>query len=353
MIKKKRKKKLRIGTSSAFQINQKLLEDFYIKVYSYRSNRLENFWKWIYRTEFLLKKNPVVTKINNEVVGHMGLIPFFLNLNGKKIKAAWYADMHVLPKYRGRGIAKKITEKLMKLVDVHLSFGNDQSMNIFNKYGWVKTYNTNLHYIFLEPMNHPKLQILSNYFNLIFKLLNLIYKNFFYIYYVLKQDKKNKTQILDLNEKNIKIFYDYKSSKSLVSTIIDKNYLKWRFLKSPDNKKYIIFKTQDNYAALVKKRKDKPRSPHLDILLFNKFTNHNKICTLINDIVIWSKKNNYSYLRVYISDKRLSNKIKFNLLSVVKHPRFAFYSSNKKYMKLLMKMKFKWQLADSDFEFIS
>ncbi len=353
MIKKKYKKKLSIRTLSAFQINQKILNKFYMRVYAYRSNRLENLWKWIYRSEFLFKKNPVVAKIGNEVVGHMGLIPFYLNLNGKKVKAAWYADMHVLPEYRRKGIANNITKKLMKLVDIHLSFGNDQSMNIFKKYGWVKTYNTNLHYIFLEPMNHPKLNNLSKYFNFLFRIINLIYKNVFYVFYILKQDKKNETEILNLNEKNIKIFCDNKNSKNLVNTIIDKNYLKWRFLKSPDKKLYIIFKTKDNYAAIVKKRKDKPKSHHLDILLFNKFGNHNKICSLINDIIIWSKKNNYSYLRVYISDKKLSNKIKYNFLSFVRHPRFAFYSSRKEYMKLLMRMKFKWQLADSDFELIS
>ena len=104
----------------------------------------------------------------------MGLIPFWLNVKGKKVTAAWYADLFVLPEFRGQGIATKITEELMKLTDVYLSFGNEQSMAIFKKYGWKKTYNTNLHYFFLKPMDHPKFTKFSKYLKWIYFLINYI-----------------------------------------------------------------------------------------------------------------------------------------------------------------------------------
>ena len=93
-------------------------------------------------------------------------------VKGKKVSAAWYVDLFVLPKYRGLGIANEITKDLMKLTDVCLSFGNEQSMGVFNKYGWKKTYDTYLHYFFLKPMNHPKLNKVYKYLKLPFYLIN-------------------------------------------------------------------------------------------------------------------------------------------------------------------------------------
>ena len=338
---------------SIFQFNEQKLINFYSKVYSYRTNRLENLWKWLYRIEFLFKKNPVIAVNNKKIIGHMGLIPFWLNLKGKKVTAAWYADMHVLPKHRGKGVATKITEKLMKLTDIYLSFGNDQSMNIFKKYGWIKTYETNLHYFFLEPMNHPKFIRYTKYLNLLFIAMNFIFKYIITLYHYLMIDKKDDIKIEFLNEKNIKFFINDNLSYDLTNTIKDKEYLTWRFLDSPDIKLYKVFIKKNRFAAIVKIRKDKPASKHLDILLINDLSNYAQISSLIRYIILWGRKNNFSYIRTYISNKSLSKKIKKNLFSIVAKPRFACFSYNKEYMKILKNTIFEWHLADSDFEFIS
>jgi len=337
----------------AISLSKKKLDDFYIKIYSYRSCRLENLWEWLYRIDFLSKKNPVISIIDNKIVGHMGLIPFWLNLKGIKVSAAWYADMHVLPEYRGKGIAKNITENLMNLTDVYLSFGNDESMNIFKRYGWVKNYNTYLHYFFLEPCNHPKFVKFPFYFKPFFILINFIYKNFLSIYYDFKKEKKFKSTIEALNHENIKLFIDENLESNITKTILDIKYLNWRFLLSPDLNCYKVFRNDFGYAAIVKERKDKPLSWHLDILLINKLDNLKMILSLIIDIILWGRKNSYAYIRLYISDKSISKKIKQNLLSIVAHPRFACFSYNKEYKKLLDNTEFQWQLLDSDFEFIS
>ena len=144
-----------------------------------------------------------------------------------------------------------------------------------------------------------------------------------------------------------------KKSYALTNTIRDKEYLSWRFLESPDTKLYKVFIKKNKFAAIVKMRKDKPSSSHLDILLINDLNNYKQISSLIRYIILWGKKNNFSYIRTYISNKSLSNKIKKNLFSIVAKPRFACFSYNKEYMKILKKTIFEWHLADSDFEFIS
>ena len=337
---------------SIFDIDSKMLSDFFLNIYSYRSYKLENFWKWLYRVHFLSKKNPIVFIKNQKIVGHMGLIPFWLNVKGKKVTAAWYADLYVLPEFRGQGIATKITEELMKLTDVYLSFGNKQSLAIFKKYGWQKTYDTYLHYFFLKPMDHPKFIKFSKYLKWIYFLINYISKYFFSRFYALKINKENILNVHSLNQDNIKIFINSENTNSLIKTIIDEKYMQWRFLESPDLKNYKIF-SDNNMSALVRERKDKEFSWHLDILLMNNLKSNKNTISLLASIILWAKKYNYSYVRLYVSDKKLSRKINHNLLSIVRHPRFAYFSKNKKIMEILKTENFLWQLADSDFEFIS
>ena len=137
-------------TCSAFDINEKKLNSFYLKNFSDRSCRLEDLWQWLYRTDFFSpKKHPILHVEEDEVVGHMGLIPFWLNVENKKILASWYTDMYVVSQFRGKGIANNITEELMKLTDIHFGFvGNDGSMGVFKKYGWVDSYEGYLHHFF-------------------------------------------------------------------------------------------------------------------------------------------------------------------------------------------------------------
>ena len=103
---------------------------------------------------------------------------------------------------------------------------------------------------------------------------------------------------------------------------------------------------------MIKERKDKPNSWHLDILLISDFSNEKNLISLLANIILWAKNHKYSYVKIYISDKNLSKKISWNLLSFVKNPRFFYYSSDKNFLNILKKVAFFWQLADSDFEII-
>ena len=57
-----------------------------------------------------------------KIIGHMGIIPFWLYLEEKKVLASWYTDMHVVPQHRGKGAARLLTKELMKLTDIHFWF---------------------------------------------------------------------------------------------------------------------------------------------------------------------------------------------------------------------------------------
>ena len=179
-----------------------------------------------------------------------------------------------------------------------------------------------------------------------------MFKNFFSKYYLFKRNKSGILTIENLNKDNIKTFVDIKNENNVIKPIRDEEYLHWRFLNSPEIKKYKIFKDENGLSALIKERKDKPNSWHLDILLISDFSNEKNLISLLANIILWAKNHKYSYVKIYISDKNLSKKISWNLLSFVKNPRFFYYSSDKNFLNILKKGAFFWQLADSDFEII-
>ena len=338
---------------SAFKVKEVKLRNFYKKIFPERSCKLEVLWKWLYRVKFFNNKNnPIIIVKKNEIVGHMGIIPFWLNLRGKKISACWYADMFVLPKCRGEGIAKKITNELMKRTQVGFGFGNEKSMGVFKKFGWEISNEGFIHHFFLKPMDHMRFSFFKKNLELLSNLINFIFINLISINYNVKKSRNKYIKVESLNKKNIDLFLNIKKNKNIINTIIDKKYLYWRFLDSPDLNKYKILKN-NSIAALVKERKDKPKTWHLDILLINNLTNSKILIPFLADVILWSKRHNFSYVRVYISDKSLSKKISYNLLSIYRNPRFFFYAKNKKFMNILKNSKYFWNLSDSDWEIIS
>tara|TARA_A100001015_G_scaffold197872_1_gene220722 strand:- start:1080 stop:2153 length:1074 start_codon:yes stop_codon:yes gene_type:complete len=341
---------------SPFEVDEKKILDFYSKAFPKRTCRLENLWKWFYRTDFFTtKKHPVIamSEKQEKVVGHMAIIPFWLFLKEKKTLASWYTDMYVDPEFRGKGIAKAITYDLMKLTYIHFGFvGNDQSMGVFKNFNWIDGYEGYLHHFTFQPMNYSKFSKYSKKLKWIYYLINFVFKNISRTFYKFKKKDNNTLSIQSLDEENIKTFIDVENVENLIKPIRDKEYLHWRFLNSPEKEKYKIFKENNNIAALIKERKDKENSWHLDILLINNFSESNKIISFLAKINLWAEKNNFAYVRMYVSNKNLSNKIKHNLLSITRSPRFFYYTKNKSYMDALKKCNFFWQLADSDFEII-
>ena len=354
MITEKLNKIKTIRSLSAFEIDEKKIIDFYTKNFSHRNYRLENLWKWLYRTDFFKsKKHPVVAMDGHEVIGHMGIIPFWLYLEEKKVLASWYMDMHVAPQHRGKGAARLITKELMKLTDIHFGLvGNDKSMGVFKEFGWADSYKGYLHHFLIQPMNHPKFAKFSKYFKWVYFVINFLFKNIFCKYYILKKSNNNILKSESLNKENIKIFIDAKENQKLIKPVRDENYLYWRFLNSPEIKNYKIFKDNNNLAAIVKERKDKPNSWHLDILLINNLSDDKNIISFLAEIILWGRAKNYSYVKVYISNKKLSRRISRNLFSITINPRFFYCAKDKKIMDILKNGTYFWQLADSDFEII-
>ena len=91
---------------------------------------------------------------------------------------------------------------------------------------------------------------------------------------------------------------------------------------------------------------------YYNILLINNLSDDKNIISFLAEIILWGREKNYSYVKVYISNKNISRKISRNLFSITINPRFFYCAKDKKIMDILKNGTYFWQLADSDFEII-
>jgi hypothetical protein len=102
--------------------------------------------------------------------------------------------------------------------------------------------------------------------------------------------------------------------------------------------------------AIVRERKDKPRSRHVEILLVKDDISFLALKRLIAVLGVWASRRDHAYLRYYEPDPVRSRQLQRALFSYVRHPRFAFFAKSSELMLELRRGPLRWQLADSDFE---
>ena len=70
------------------EIKHENLIEFYSKVFRERDKRLINNFQWCYRNGYN-NLEPIVIEIENQIIGHAGLIPVEFKINGK-INKCWF-----------------------------------------------------------------------------------------------------------------------------------------------------------------------------------------------------------------------------------------------------------------------
>jgi len=74
---------------------------------------------------------------NDHVVGHIAATPCGLWANGKEHNMYWISGLHILPEYRGKGVARLLPMRVMKeLPTITGFFVLDAPLRIYHKLGW-------------------------------------------------------------------------------------------------------------------------------------------------------------------------------------------------------------------------
>ena len=117
------------------EVETNSLSIFYKKVFFKRYKSLTQNWKWWYRVGYN-NFEPLILSVDNKIIGQAGLLPVDIKIKEKAIKAIWFIDFFILTEFRGKGYGQILTKEWMKICPNQITFCNNQSLKIFQKYGW-------------------------------------------------------------------------------------------------------------------------------------------------------------------------------------------------------------------------
>ena len=328
---------LRYKIKKISEVPNDALSNFYKKTYKSRCKSLISNWKWWYRVGYN-QFEPITILINNEVIGHAGLIPIDLDILGKNIQAIWFVDFAVLPEYQGSGYGKILTKEWMKICPNQITFCNEKSLGVFKKFGWKNNLSTQR---MAKPINILKvLPVIKNFeFNLLNKSL---------IYYLKrKHDKKESIKCYDVNNNFNVLKESFKlrklnNSLNLAKIVRDENWLKWRIMECPYKKDLYFFEYNNSFSIvhIFKEGNTKKMNILFTYHVDNDHENH-----LMSLILQWSIYNNIDLLWT------VSSKSKFKeVFSKIynKSLNFASWSADKKISDILKNGLSDPQAIDSD-----
>jgi len=310
--------------------NDKIVE-FYKKVFLNRDEILINNFNWCYRLGFS-QYEPLIIELNNNIIGHAGLIPVHFYQNQKKEDFIWFTDFIILPEFQKKGFGKILTEEWMQICKNKITFCNDLSLKLFLKKGW-KVINGYERVIY--PINIFKLLPIINKFNLNF--LDKLFKKLI----VKKVENYNFLNTYKLIEKNIEkiISLEQKKTNKNFSICRDESWFKWRLIDYPFLKDLIIFEFEED--IIITRLVIKNNLKKINILL-----SYNKLNSQIYKLVlVWCIENNIDFIW---SVNNRSCKDKFQNIILKKKVNFAFNITDNTYFKDNADLK----AIDSDIEYI-
>ena len=327
------------------------VEQFYKTMYADRPVALDRLWRWLYRPDFLDSvRPPLVLRHDGRVIAHAGMIPFEMDLgDGEIMSAAWFVDFAILPEHQRQGIGKLLTEDWMRHPDVGVTFCNEKSIGVFKKFGWIESFDTRLIYLFINPLNHPRLaarvpaRLRGPGNRVLSKAIGLHYR--------LRARGAGQLIVEAVTPETIAAALAVaKTPTGATQPRRDAAYLKWRLLDAPSHDRYRVFSLGDDLRVIGRPRTEKASAQHLDILWVSDWTQRAALTRLIARMAEWCDINGLDYMRLYSSSPEAASTLSRALLGWVTHPRFAFFAKDSALFERLKHARWHFELMDSDFE---
>ena len=320
------------------EINKNDLLEFYKNVFSNRNASLIKNYNWCYRLGFN-NFEPLVLLTGDKIIGHAGLIPADINIEGKNNPAIWFTDFVIIPEYRQQGFGKILTREWMNICPLQITYCNDKSLKLFKKVGWKTCLSTKR---VIKPINYFKLMPFLKKIGINFGdiLVRNLLKKKLEKYSEIKPVKINENFITDIS-KFEKENYQDKSAY----LIRNKSWFKWRLLDCPYREELYFFEKNGDYlVAHIFNHKNLKR---LNILYtFCK----KKDDEILNMLFKWSIENNV-YFIWYLTNK----KINYSLFSYLfkKPVNFAYNSNEPNHLLALNNGFVNSEAIDGDADFVS
>jgi hypothetical protein len=335
---------------SASNVESSILSEYYSRTFPHRRQSLPLIWRWLNKSESFNDNMPFVLLYQTQVIGHVGLRPVKLKINGKPYEGGWPIDLRVNEEYRKYGLGKLLTKKFTEYAEIHLGFLNENSYPLFTRLGWKDGCKTYTHFIPINPFDHPKFH--RSVPSSILNVGNIVLKPFLTIQ--LRKFRKIKYKTGNVSKIEIDGFVSLREKyhNKIVDSVVpqrDLDFLNWRILKSPNLRKYKLFSIMALQAIILE---NDNRGKYIDILTISDYSDVNKVIELIGSIAYYASKNNFSYVRFCSSDAEFDKLMSHQLKTTKKKYNLCFYTADKGIEPELEKIAWHWELIDSDFEYM-
>ena len=342
-----------IALRSAHDVDRSALRAFYATGILGERPTLPQIWPWLNRTAYHDRRIPLVLEHDGAVIGHAGIIPFAAEYRGRRLNLAWFIDFALLPAYQRKGLGGRLTKAWMDFSDLYVTFCNDKSMGLFKKLGWVESFETYYHRLFLRPFDHPRLQdpfpaaVRATGNALAGPALDLWYRRLTHPLDGARLDPVS----ADAMRPFLSAPSDAPDASNLVVPVRDADYVDWRVLRSPNRTAYRVFHAAPEAPPLLVGLRTDARPAYLDVLWTADLTDPEAVARALATLARWGRREGFAYIRFYTSNQALSGHLERRLRSTVRHPRYAFYSRDQAlFDQIAADPTWNWQLLDSDFE---
>ena len=334
-------------------IEQSQLYEFYKRVYFDRHKSLTNNWQWWYRHGYS-KYESLIILSDEKVIGQAGIQPVDLKIKNEKFLGVWFLDFAILPEFRGKGLGKILTKKLMETCPHIITFCNEKTLSIVKDFGWKQNTTDENSLIDLSifrlarPINPLKFLPILNKFEI--KFADAIFR----------KNIKKKLNSLNLdkpiiNPKKVEGNYNVIGESFLKRKVAnvenqpqilrDEKWLHWRVMECPYKKDLYFFEYKNNFAIV---RIFTNRNVKRLNIIFSYFTDQKEDGALFHLIMNWAVDNNidlvWTIRRVTRDvENYFSNKFKKPLI-------YASWSSDKNIFEILKNGPYNSMGVDSDID---
>ena len=330
---------LRYKINKISQVPLEKLSIFYKEVYKKRHKSLTNNWRWWYRAGHS-PFEPLIISIDDQVIGQAGLLPADLNIAEKKVPAIWFVDFAILAKFQGKGFGKILVKEWMKICPNQITFCNNNSLKVFEKFGWENNLSTKR---LAKPINILSfLPVVKKFkFNFANKTLRyLIKKKYSRCVSINPYEIKNNFKVINDSFEKRK----YEKKNEFAEIIRDEKWLHWRLMECPYNNDIFFFEYKNNFAIVHIFLIDNVKKLNI---LFTYCTDNPQENELLAMIINWSINNDIDLVWAVNRDLEIEN-IFPKLFS--KAINFTSWSSDQEIFKIIKKGLYNSQGIDSDID---
>ena len=310
---------------------------------------LKKHGEWLYNGQ----DNRYIVLDNENPVGHFGLIPSKINLEGEEFHTLASMDLNIPNQYRGKGIMRFIDDYVRLKKDIIISFPNDTSYKIYKKYGHQVSKKNRVMFLPLQPSNVPHYKKFKNFKKILLRFLFILLEPFYFIFkrLYINQATKYSYKLENPSSEILSEIFKYQS-KNIVSTIRDKNFIQWRYFDSPFFSQYDFFvggfQKQNSIIMITRTLNHMNVTQTRVIDLFGNLDDKKGLKDLLKNVIQHSIKKKSVYMTLSTS---LSSVFKTFIKSgflPISRSNFRYWHSSDKIMKKLLNNKMHWCLSDSD-----